>query len=95
MPIGVEWAPPRFESVNPKQDADADLAEVRAGFATRSQKIAARGYDPEEVLDEWAKDAAAADAASLVFDSDPRRVAKAGSAQPDTKPAGDPGTVTE
>ncbi|MCV2870642.1 phage portal protein [Defluviimonas sp. WL0002] len=94
-PIGVEWAPPRFESVNPKQDADADLAEVRAGFSTRSQKIAARGYDPEEVLDEWRKDAEAADAALLVFDSDPRRVAKAGSAQPETKPVGAADTVTE
>lgn len=90
----VEWAPPRFESVNPKQDAEADIAEVRAGFATRSQKIAARGYDPQEVLDEWASDAKAADAVSLVFDSDPRRVAKAGTSQADSSVAGQAGDST-
>lgn len=93
--IGVEWAPPRFESVNPKQDAEADVAEVRAGFATRSQKIAARGYDPEEVMAEWAEDAEAADTAKLIFDSDPRKVAKAGSQQPDQVKAGETGEQTE
>lgn len=79
--IAVEWAPPRFEAVNPLQDATADLLEVRAGFSTRSQQIARRGYDPGEITEEWAKDAEAADAAGLVFDSDPRRVTKVGVAQ--------------
>ncbi len=85
IPVGgavdVEWAPPRFESVNPKQDAEADLLEVRAGFSTLAQKIAARGYDPEEVLEEWKAMAKLADAADLVFDSDPRRVSKGGGFQ--------------
>lgn len=76
--VDVEWAPPRFESVNPKQDAEADLVEVRAGFATLAQKIAARGYDPEEVLEEWKAMAKLADDAELVFDSDPRRTSKGG-----------------
>lgn len=93
--VEVEWAPPRFESVNPKQDAEADAAEVRAGFATRSQKIAARGYDPEEVMDEWQADAADADGRKLVFDTDPRKVAKAGSSQPDAPTAGTTGDQTE
>jgi len=94
----VEWAPPRFESVNPKQDVEADAAEVRAGFATRSQKIAARGYDPEEIMEEWQADAKDADDRALVFDTDPRRVAKAGSAQPDVpdlSSAGATGDKTE
>ncbi|MBP1806468.1 phage portal protein [Rubellimicrobium aerolatum] len=80
-PIPAEWATPRFESVNPLQDVAADLAEVRAGFATRSQMIARRGYDPEEILEEWAADAQAADGRTLVFDSDPRHVSKVGVAQ--------------
>jgi lambda family phage portal protein len=79
--IDVEWAPPRFESVNPKQDAEADLLEVRAGFSTLAQKIAARGYDPEEVLEEWKAMAKLTDDAELVFDSDPRRVSKGGGLQ--------------
>lgn len=76
--IPAEWGPPRFESVNPMQDVMADILEVRAGFATPAQQIARRGYDPEQILSEWAKFAALADQAQLIFDSDPRRVTKAG-----------------
>lgn len=76
--IAVEWAPPAFESVNPLQDAQADLLLVRSGMATLPQAIARRGWDPKAVLAEWAAFAAEVDAAGLVFDSDPRRVAKSG-----------------
>lgn len=81
--IPAEWGPPRFESVNPLQDVTADILEVRAGFSTLAQQIARRGYDPQEVLREWMAQAREIDAAGLVFDSDPRRVTKAGLAQPE------------
>lgn len=84
----AEWAPPRFESVNPKQDVDADISEVRAGFVSPQMMIAKRGYDPDAVLAEWAAWITAMDKARVTFDSDPRRVAKAGTAQPDA-PAND------
>lgn len=79
--VPVEWAPPRFESVNPKQDAEADLLEVRAGFSSLPQVIAKRGYDPSAVLKEQAEYLKKVDELSLVLDSDPRRVTKAGLAQ--------------
>ena len=79
--ITAEWGPPKFESVNPLQDATADMLEVRAGFSTVPQQIARRGYDPDELLAEWAGFAAKIDAAGLVFDSDPRKVTKAGLVQ--------------
>jgi capsid protein len=79
--IAVEWAPPRFESVNPLQDVTADLMEVRAGFSTPAQQIARRGYDPREVVEEWQKYAALFDQLGLIFDADPRRVSRAGLAQ--------------
>lgn len=79
--ILAEWGPPKFESVNPLQDVQADMLEVRAGFSTLPQQIARRGYDPTELLNEWAEFAAKADAAGLVFDSDPRKVTKAGLVQ--------------
>lgn len=79
--IPVEWSPPRFESVNPLQDATTDLLEVRAGFVSPQQAIAKRGYDPKAVLREWVEFAAALDEAELVFDADPRRVSKGGQAQ--------------
>jgi capsid protein len=86
--IPVEWGPPRFESVNPMQDVMADILEVRAGFATPAQQIARRGYDPDDILAEWAKFAAAVDAAGLIFDADPRRVTKAGLMQDAVAPGG-------
>lgn len=79
--IGVEWAPPSFQQVNPLQDAQADLVEVRAGFASLPQMIAKRGYDPREVIAEHAEFLKETDDLGLVFDSDPRRVAKSGIAQ--------------
>ncbi|PRX27771.1 phage portal protein, lambda family [Meinhardsimonia xiamenensis] len=81
--VPAEWAPPAFESVNPLQDAQADLLEVRAGFSTIAQQVARRGYDPEEVMAEWRRMAEQMDALGLVFDSDPRRVTKAGLHQAD------------
>lgn len=85
-----EWAPPRFEAVNPLQDAQADVWEVRSGFSTRSQMIAKRGYDPETVLEEWSADAKAADNLELIFDTDPRRVTRIGVHQGDDAPGVQP-----
>jgi lambda family phage portal protein len=79
--IRAEWTPPRFESVNPLQDAQADLLEVRAGFSSLPRQIARRGHDPDTLIEEWAQFAVKTDAAKLVFDSDPRRVTNAGLAQ--------------
>lgn len=79
--ILAEWGTPRFESVNPLQDAQADLLEVRAGFSTIEQQIARRGYDPDDVIAETVSFNDKADAAGLVFDSDPRKVTKAGLVQ--------------
>ena len=80
--VPVEWAPPKFDSVNPLQDATTDLLETRAGFATLGQQIAKRGYDPKKVIAEWAEYAQIADALDLIFDSDPRKVSRSGGVQP-------------
>lgn len=76
--VPVEWAPPRFESVNPLQDANADLTEVRAGFASTPQMIAKRGYDPAQVIREQEEYLAKIAAAKIVVDSDPSKVSQAG-----------------
>jgi capsid protein len=78
---GVSWETPAWQSIDPEKDARADLAEVRAGFATRSQMIQRRGYDPDEVLEELAAENDRLDELGLVLDSDPRRVAQTGKAQ--------------
>lgn len=88
--IIAEWGTPRFESVNPLQDAQADLLEVRSGFSTIPQQIARRGYDPDEILEEAAEFNAKMDGLGVVFDADPRKVTKAGLVQttdPNAAPA--------
>lgn len=99
LPRGVEifaeWGPTRFESVNPLQDAQADLLEVRSGFATIPQQIARRGYDPEELLKEAADFNEKMDELGLVYDADPRKVTKAGlvqTADPNAAPSREPAT---
>jgi lambda family phage portal protein len=79
--IPAQWTPPRFESVNPLQDAQADMLEVRAGFSSLPQQIARRGQDPETLIEDWAAFAEKTDGLGLVFDSDPRLVTKAGLVQ--------------
>lgn len=95
LPSGVEilaeWGPTRFESVNPLQDVQADLLEVRSGFSTIPQQIARRGYDPEELLKEAAAFNEKMDALAIVVDADPRKVTKAGlvqTADPNSTPSG-------
>lgn len=95
--ILAEWGPTRFESVNPLQDAQADLLEVRSGFSTIPQQIARRGYDPDELLREAADFNEKMDALGLAFDADPRKVTKAGLVQtvdPNAVPEGNEGQET-
>lgn len=77
----ARWVPPMFEEVDRIKDAEADLLEMRAGTVSRSEIIRSKGRDPEQVLAEQLADAASADDAELVWDSDPRVVSRAGVAQ--------------
>ena len=52
----VEHSTPKWESTNPKQDVDADLAEIAGGMSSISEKLRRRGYDPELVFTELAGD---------------------------------------
>lgn len=79
--VPVEWDPPEFQSVNPFQDAQTDLLEVRAGFASPQEKIAKRGRDPGTVLAETIEWNKLLDADGVVTDADPRRTTKGGQGQ--------------
>ncbi|RWO29587.1 MAG: phage portal protein [Mesorhizobium sp.] len=82
--IPIEWDTPEFESVNPIDDANADLINMRSGKMTLFEAIAKRGRDPIAVLKEHSEIAQLLDKFGLVFDSDPRRVSKVGNEQPST-----------
>lgn len=65
----VDWLPPRLEWIDPAKDVKAEREAVRAGFKTRTQVIAERGYDREDIDDEFA-DERGQSVDELVFDSD-------------------------
>lgn len=73
-----EWRPPRWEWVDPLKDAQADLLEVQAGFATLKDKQLERGNDPTETLEQLKKEQALDD---LTLFSNPAKVNKAGQFQ--------------
>jgi lambda family phage portal protein len=51
-----KWTPPRWEYVNPKEDVETDLLELRAKLASHSEKVRERGQDPVKVYAEIAAD---------------------------------------
>jgi lambda family phage portal protein len=75
------WTPPRRRWVDPAKEVAAARDEVRSGFVSLRAKIAETGEDPDEVISEIAADNKRLDAAGIVLDSDPRKIARGGSAQ--------------
>lgn len=71
----AKWLPESWPYLHPVQDVQSDLLQVQAGFATRSQKVSERGYDPDQVDDEQAADNARADEQGLKYTSDGRQKA--------------------
>lgn len=70
--VPVEWDPPEFESINPIDDANANLIRMRSGEMTLFEVIGQRGLNPRKVLEEHREVARLMDEYGLVFDSDPR-----------------------
>jgi lambda family phage portal protein len=54
----VDWLPPRWDWVDPLKDARAEIEQIEAGLKSRSQALAERGYDAEQVDAEIAADRA-------------------------------------
>lgn len=76
----VPWVPQAWPYINPKQDIEADEAEIRTGLASRSEKATARGKDASEIDAQQAADNQRSDALGLKYDSDGRQ--KKGSGAP-------------
>lgn len=47
-----KWTPPRRPWVNPNDDLKAESGELALGLDSWAEKVAARGFDPEELLAE-------------------------------------------
>ena len=76
--IAVEWTAPAMPMIEPDKEGLAYARNIRAGIMTLSEAIRERGYDPERMLDEIAKDNALLDRLGLVLDSDARKTSQAG-----------------
>ena len=81
MPDGVEHVPPPHEMIDPLKDTNALIAQVRAGFVPQSEAVASFGNTMAEMVERYRTDNAMLDDAGIALDTDPRRVAKSGTAQ--------------
>lgn len=88
----VDWITPANEPIDPVKDMTADILAVRSGRMTWLQFVAAWGFDPMTQLDDIQACNKLFDDMGVVLDTDPRKVARAGSAQPTVPtPAADAG----
>jgi len=69
--VKANWTAPRREMIDPVKEVNAMRAEVRAGFATWSEKVRENGFDPETVLSEMGEDQKKFIAAGLMPDWTP------------------------
>ena len=67
--LGCEWLPPKFDYVDPKKDVEAEILAIGSGLKSRTQAIAERGFDAEQVDAEIAADKERADELGLCFEA--------------------------
>jgi lambda family phage portal protein len=65
--LACSWLPPRWEWVDPLKDARAEIEQIEAGLKSRTQAIAERGFDAEQVDAEIAADKAREQSLGLGF----------------------------
>ncbi len=70
--LAVDWKPQGWPYMNPLQDVQAAILEMRGGLASRTGKVAERGDAAEAIDQEQALDNARADGLGLTYDSDGR-----------------------
>ena len=69
--IACSWLPPKWDWVDPLKDARAEIEQMEAGLKSRTQALAERGFDAEQVDAEIAADREREQRLGLVFTSTP------------------------
>jgi capsid protein len=67
--LACGWLPPKWDWVDPMKDARAEIEQIDAGLKSRTQALAERGYDAEQVDAEIAADRARERELGLVLGS--------------------------
>jgi lambda family phage portal protein len=65
--LGCSWLPPKWDWIDPQKDARAEIEQIEAGLKSRTQALAERGYDAEQVDAEIAADRSRESALGLTF----------------------------
>jgi len=65
--LTADWLPTKWDWVDPLKDANAEIAQIEAGLKSRTQAIAERGFDAEQVDREIAAEHARERALGLDF----------------------------
>lgn len=80
----VTWIPQKREMIDPVKETTAAIKEVRAGFKPLSEAIREQGRDPDEVIEQIARDNEKLDSYEIKVDTDPRHVTQSGQSQADS-----------
>ena len=79
--LAIDWTAPKWVWVDPLKEITADILEIRAGLAPRSEKAAERQWSLEELDRAIKASNDSADLYKLVLDSDPRLTNGSGAMQ--------------
>ena len=67
--LRCDWLPPKWDWIDPLKDARAEIEQIGAGLKSRSQALAERGYDAEQVDAQIASDKKREEDLGLTFSS--------------------------
>lgn len=79
----VVWTAPKWESIDPKAEAEAHNICVRNGFEPWQDVVSQYGGDPDLRVEEITKFNESVDAGKIFLDCDPRKVSKSGTKEID------------
>lgn len=79
----VNFVSPAWFSIQPKEEEEAAQMAIRGGTDTRENVAARKGFDVNELDRQQRNDLDRADRLGLTYDTDPRKVSKAGNTNTD------------
>lgn len=93
--LDITWTPSGWSWIDPQKDIEAKQTAVRCGFTSREKVCAESGEDAVEIDQQQIRDNQRADAAGLVYDSDPRKILIGREANPQVSEEGAPESLEE
>lgn len=70
--VSSSWTAPRREMIDPVKETTGITNQIRSGMRTWSESVREQGFEPEEVLSEYAAELKLFDKYGIIFDTDMR-----------------------